>query len=199
MQAPCSFYKSNWAQSNLESKPPGSANWSLTHLSRTHGPMSSLPMPMNLAVNKGVMTLMGQPVRLDTASNKASVIDVIQIITGLPSNKASQALSRVLGQYGELAPKCGQLKFDGRGRETPVADAVTLLEIIWLCPGKTARVRRHSLQMFAWGRSVPKLSPPMRETQNYWLMPPGAAGGAARVRQGHLQADVWGPQPGGRD
>ena len=31
-----------------------------------------------------------------------------------------------------------KLRINGKGRETPVADATTLVEIAWLCPGKTA-------------------------------------------------------------
>ena len=33
-----------------------------------------------------------------------------------------------------------KLKIDGKlkGRETPVADAATLVEVAWLCPGKAA-------------------------------------------------------------
>ena len=33
---------------------------------------------------------------------------------------------------------CHKLKINGKGRETPVADAATLVEIAWLCPGKAA-------------------------------------------------------------
>ena len=34
--------------------------------------------------------------------------------------------------------KCDKLKINDKGRETPVADAATLVEIAWLCPGKAA-------------------------------------------------------------
>ena len=34
--------------------------------------------------------------------------------------------------------KCHKLRINGKGRETPVADAATLVEIAWLCPGKAA-------------------------------------------------------------
>lgn len=90
-------------------------------------------MPMNLAIdNEGVMTLMGQTVRRDIASNKASVLDVIQIITGQPSNRTSQTLSRLLGQYQELMARCHYIRINGSGRKTPVADAPTLVELVLL-------------------------------------------------------------------
>ena len=31
-----------------------------------------------------------------------------------------------------------KIRINGKGRETPVADAATLIEIAWLCPGKAA-------------------------------------------------------------
>ncbi len=40
--------------------------------------------------------------------------------------------------YPELTPKWCKLRIDGKGRETPVADAATLVEIAWLLPGKKA-------------------------------------------------------------
>ena len=33
---------------------------------------------------------------------------------------------------------CTKCRIDGKGKETPVADAATLVEIAWLCPGKAA-------------------------------------------------------------
>ena len=35
-------------------------------------------------------------------------------------------------------PKCAKLRINGKGRETPVADAATLVEIAWHCPGRDA-------------------------------------------------------------
>lgn len=148
MQPPCSFCKSNRAWSNSQSKLPQSANLSLAqqYLQRT---MSSLPMPMNLATdNDGALSLMGHTVRRDPATEKASVLDVIQIITGHPQAELSKTFARILAAHPEFQAKCLKLKINGRGRETPVADAATLLEIIWLCPGKTAQVRMRSLRTF---------------------------------------------------
>lgn len=54
------------------------------------------------------------------------------------SSHTSQTLSRILRAYPELNPKCVKLRINGEGRETPVADAATLVEIAWLCPSKAA-------------------------------------------------------------
>ena len=72
-------------------------------------------------------------IRVDKATQQASVIDLIRMITGGSSNHAGQQLSR-LGH--ELNTKIDQLRINGKGRETPVADAKTCVEIIWCLPGK---------------------------------------------------------------
>ena len=41
-------------------------------------------------------------------------------------------------QHTELHPKWMKLRINGKGRETPVADAATLVEIARLCPSKAA-------------------------------------------------------------
>ena len=49
-----------------------------------------------------------------------------------------QTFSRITKSHPELNPKWVKLRINGKGRETPVADAATLVEIAWLCPGKAA-------------------------------------------------------------
>lgn len=103
--------------------------------------MSSLPAPMHLAVDgEGVLTLMGQPVRRDIASNMGSVRDVVRIITRQPNTQLGKTVERLFEAHPELMAKCHQLRINGNGALTPVGDAPTLLEIVWLCPGRTARV-----------------------------------------------------------
>lgn len=70
--------------------------------------------------------------RIDTATNRGSVMDVVSALTGKPSNKCSTAFARLLEGYPELAPRCGRLKINGNYPETWVADAATLVEITWL-------------------------------------------------------------------
>ena len=97
---------------------------------------------MNLAIDTdGALSLMGHIVRRDIASQQGSVRDVVQIITEQPNTQLGKTVERLFEAHPELMARCHQLKINGKGRETPVADAGTLLEIIWLCPGKTARVR----------------------------------------------------------
>ena len=78
-------------------------------------------------------------IRYDEASKTASVIDVAMLITDLPSNDASKYAKTAAKQLGIKFP---QLRISGKGRETPVADARTLIQIIWALPGKKARAFR---------------------------------------------------------
>uniref|UniRef100_A0A6C0BR29 Uncharacterized protein n=1 Tax=viral metagenome TaxID=1070528 RepID=A0A6C0BR29_9ZZZZ len=92
-----------------------------------------------LAENPG---LKQAKIRVDTKTQKASVIDVIKWVTGQTSSN-SQNTFRRLG--ADLGAGCTQLRINGKGRLTPVADAPTLVEIIWELPGKAAkRFRRQS-------------------------------------------------------
>ena len=62
--------------------------------------------------------------------------DVISIVTKTANTHVTQALSRIT--HPEVNTKCVKLKINGKGRETPVANAATLVEIAWLCSGKAA-------------------------------------------------------------
>ena len=84
-------------------------------------------------------------IRIDKATQKASVIDVIRLITGKKSGYASQALDR-LDQI--LVSQCGQLKINGKGRLTPVCDAKTMVQVIWELPGKTAKAFRRQCAIY---------------------------------------------------
>lgn len=77
-------------------------------------------------------------IRVDKATQKGSVNDVIALVTGKKGSYATQVFSRIKEQNIELIPKCDRLKINGKGNETPVADAATLVEIAWHCPGKGA-------------------------------------------------------------
>ncbi len=75
-------------------------------------------------------------------TQKASVIDVVRLVTGCALKNATQVWQRV--SHGFLT-KCEKLRVNGKGRETPVADAPTLVEIIWELPGRAAKeFRRQS-------------------------------------------------------
>lgn len=74
--------------------------------------------------------------RIDDATKMASVIDVARAVTGLGSNDARKYALTAAKQLGINFP---QLRINGRGRETPVADAKTLIQLVWELPGKAAK------------------------------------------------------------
>ena len=78
-------------------------------------------------------------IRIDKATQKASVIDIIRLITGCASNVANIMLSR-LGN--SVTTQCCHLRINGKGRLTPCADAATCIEIVWALPGKAAKLFR---------------------------------------------------------
>ena len=77
-------------------------------------------------------------IRVDQAAQKGSVYDVISLVTNKTNTHVTQTFSRITNSQHEFNIKCVELKINGKGRETPVTDAATLIEIAWLCPGKAA-------------------------------------------------------------
>jgi hypothetical protein len=75
-------------------------------------------------------------IRIDKESQKASVIDVIRKINNCSSAHAGEILSRLGSDFKH---RCAYIRINKRGKETPVADAVTLVEIVWMLPGKIAK------------------------------------------------------------
>ena len=86
-------------------------------------------------------TLANFKIRVDERTQQASVLDLIKMVTGLPSRNAANYFNRL---DPELSTKCRQLRINGKGRETPVADAPTCIEIIWVLPGKAAKEFRRA-------------------------------------------------------
>lgn len=103
-------------------------------------------------------------VRIDEASGKASIIDVIRLLCpGMSSHGASQMLIRLLEKeaatepevwsHNETSPdsiasRIQYVQINGAGRSTPVSDAKTIVEIIWLLPARAARsFRRQSAEV----------------------------------------------------
>jgi hypothetical protein len=87
-------------------------------------------------------------IRVDAATNTGSVIDVIRTVQQCNASDASTYLKRLVKDVGtELGTRCPSLRINGKGQETPCADARTLVEIVWALPGKAARhFRRTSAQ-----------------------------------------------------
>jgi hypothetical protein len=70
---------------------------------------------------------------------RVAIYDVISLISGLDGNHAGKAFRELVQQHPEVHSNGVNFKFPGRGqRETPVADAKGIVEIIMLLPGKRA-------------------------------------------------------------
>ena len=81
---------------------------------------------------EGIDALLQSKVRVDAATNRGSVIGLLKVLTGQNSGNCSKVLGRIAVTYPELTPRWSQLQINGSGRETPVADAATLVEIVFL-------------------------------------------------------------------
>ena len=76
-----------------------------------------------------------------------SVIDVVQVITGMTKNNAGNYFERMKTTHLEVPTNCRNYRFPGRGqRATPVmADTRSIVELILALPGRhAARVRRQA-------------------------------------------------------
>ncbi|CAM9319457.1 unnamed protein product [Sphacelaria rigidula] len=82
-------------------------------------------------------------IRVDTATQQGSVLDVLRMVLGCDSTSAKTAFRRLKEDSAELGAElgaaCTQLRINGKGKLTPVADAKTLVEIVFNLPGKIAR------------------------------------------------------------
>ena len=97
-------------------------------------------------------------VRIDEQCGEASAIDVIKMLCPeKTTDYAKTTLSRVIAKdHGEqpggvqdvpLAERVHYIKINGKGHETPVCDAKTIVEIIWLLPARAAKeFRRQSAE-----------------------------------------------------
>ena len=75
---------------------------------------------------------------------RVAVYDVLQLVTGCSATNCSNVFCRVSEAFPEVLTNCSNFKFSGKGqRETPVAEARTIVEIIMVLPGRAAaQVRR---------------------------------------------------------
>ncbi|CAN0242911.1 unnamed protein product [Phaeothamnion confervicola] len=79
-------------------------------------------------------------IRVDAETKKGSVIDVIRLVhPAYTSANASQTLTNFLQGVPDMINRIDKLRINGKGKLTPVADAATLVEIIWSLPGTAAR------------------------------------------------------------
>ena len=79
----------------------------------------------------------------------ASVYDAIAAVKGRSSNPKVE-YKRLAERYPEVVATCYHFQFSGQGqRETPVANAKTLVQIIFLLPGEVAaKVRTEASRVF---------------------------------------------------
>lgn len=78
-------------------------------------------------------------IRVDAATQQGSVFDVVKMVLGCDSSSANTAFRRLKQDFPEFgAGGCSQLRINGKGKLTPVADAKTLVEIAMLLPGKSS-------------------------------------------------------------
>jgi hypothetical protein len=96
-------------------------------------------------------------IRVHEETKQASLIDVVRLVTGQNQDNASKVVRRMMDGRSEDRASgpynirtdgpnvCSKLRINGKGRETWVADAPTLVQIIWDIPGKAAKeFRRQS-------------------------------------------------------
>ena len=88
--------------------------------------------------------LNGAKIRVDANTKQVSVIDVAAAVTGKNKEYASKQIRLVVAGNPKLSQYLTDLRINNKGKPTPVCNAATAVEIIWLLPGKAAReVRRH--------------------------------------------------------
>jgi hypothetical protein len=76
-------------------------------------------------------------IRVDAQTQQGSILDVIRLINpNLSSGNAANTL-KVMTTW--MTINHSHILINGKGKLTPVADARTLVEIIWALPGKAAR------------------------------------------------------------
>jgi hypothetical protein len=98
-------------------------------------------------------TFVNRKLRIDTKTQMICVLEVIQLVSGISQSDASTVFRRLEtkpGTSSNLQTKCRRIKINNKGNITPVADAATMIEIIWELPGKTAAsFRRESAHYIA--------------------------------------------------
>lgn len=85
-------------------------------------------------------------IRVDRVTQKGSVYDVVMAVSGCPQAWVTRTYTRVCRQYPESSSteKVQWIRINGCGRVTPVANALTLIEIVYVLPGKAATTFRRS-------------------------------------------------------
>lgn len=83
------------------------------------------------------------PVRVDQKTRQASVIDVVKMVTRKRERYASSILKNYL-----VDTEFTELRINDQGDKSPVADASTLIEIIWDLPGNIDKAHRIECEQY---------------------------------------------------
>jgi hypothetical protein len=81
-------------------------------------------------------------IRVDAQTQQGSVLDVIRLINPKLSSGNAANTFKVMTTW--MTINYSHMLINGKGKLTPVADARTLVEIIWALPGKAAREFRRA-------------------------------------------------------
>ena len=82
---------------------------------------------------------LAQVIRIDKDTNHGSVLDVIVHVSNQPSKHAPIIFERITAEKPEFTTRCCKLRINGKGKPTPVGSMETLIELVWICPGKAAK------------------------------------------------------------
>ena len=90
-------------------------------------------------------------VKIDELLGEASIIDVIRLLCPEASGEyAVQMFTRILekdDRVKSIESRIKNIKMNGCGRTTPVADLDTLVEVLWMLPSVASRaLRRESVE-----------------------------------------------------
>ena len=83
-------------------------------------------------------------IRVHKATQQASVIDVVRMVTGQDQDVAAGTVRRLMKDDTKFRAICTKLRINGKGKPTWVANAPTCVELIWELPGKAAKVFRRN-------------------------------------------------------
>lgn len=88
-----------------------------------------------------IESMKSSTIRGDKNTQTGSVLDLIKMVLACDSSSTNTTFRRLLQDNTELGTSspggCPQhLRINRKGKKTPVADAKTLIEIVWLLPRK---------------------------------------------------------------
>ena len=81
-------------------------------------------------------------IRVDAQTQQGSVLDVIRLVN--PNLTSGNAANTFKVMTMHMTIEHSHISINGKGKPTPVADARTLIEIIWALPGRTAQEFRRA-------------------------------------------------------